>query len=117
MAGGQQEYIWQMSGNDGPDLEWEYVPIPDTIPPPPPVKEENLPRVECILECIQYGGIKDELGALPKTRMEEPMYCARYIFLFFLFFSHKNIYIYTIYIYTTGPVSDMKGLSVARFGR
>ena len=99
MAGGQQEYIWQMSGNDGPDLEWEYVPIPDTIPPPPPVKEVNLPRIEYILECIQYGGIKDELGALPKTRMEEPVYSARYIFLFFYSLVIKTFtYIQYIYI-------------------
>ena len=62
MAGDQQEYIWQMSGNDGPDVEWEYVPIPT----PPPVEEGNLPRVECILECIQIGGIN-----------EQPMYDAR----------------------------------------
>ena len=66
MAGEQQEYIWPMSGNDGPDVEWEHVPIPGPIPPPPPVKEGKLPRVECILECIQLGGIKDEKGALPQ---------------------------------------------------
>ena len=72
-----------MSGNDGPDVEWEHVPIPDPIPdpipPPPPVKEGKLPRVECILECIQLGGVKDEKGALPKTPKEEPMYFVRYI--------------------------------------
>ena len=75
MEGEKQEWNWPMSGNDGPDVEWEHVPIPDPIPdpipPPPPVKEDNkgegkLPRVECILECIQIGGIK-----------EQPMYFAR----------------------------------------
>ena len=81
MAGEKQEWNWPMSGNDGPDVEWEHVPIPDPIPdpipPPPPVKEGKLPRVECILECIQLGGIKDEKGALQKTPMEQPMYFAR----------------------------------------
>ena len=73
MDGGHQEYMWQLSGNDGPDLEWEYVPIPGTKPTPPPVKEVILPRIEYMLECSQYEGT-------PNTRMEEPVYSARYIF-------------------------------------
>ena len=86
MAGGQQEYIWQLSGNDGPDVEWEYVPIPGPSPPPPPVKEVNLPRIEYILECSQYEGT-------PNTRMEEPVYSARYIsFIIYSLVINKIIY-------------------------
>ena len=95
MDGGHQEYMWQLSGNDGPDVEWEYVPIPGPSPPPPPVKEVNLPRIEYILECIQYG------GNTPKTRMEEPVYSARYIFFIFHSLVIKTFtYIQYIYIYS-----------------
>ena len=82
MAGEKEEWNWPMSGNEGPDVEWEHVPIPDPIPPPSSissnekedgVKEDNKGEGELpSVEGIQLGGGKEEKGALPKTPKEEP---------------------------------------------
>ena len=86
-SGEVEDWNWPKSGQEGPDVEWEHVPIPPVSPPSPitsnifipPIssketddnkgeekKEQKLPSVEG----IQLEG-EDEKGALPKVRTFE----------------------------------------------
>ena len=88
MAGEKEDWNWPISGNDGPDVEWEHVPIPPPSPissnifnPPISSKEkednkgEKLPNVEG----IQLGGEEEEKGALPKVKSPKVRTFERYI--------------------------------------
>ena len=88
MAGEKEDWNWPISGNDGPDVEWEHVPIPPPSPissnifnPPISSKEkednkgEKLPSVEG----IQLGGEEEEKGALPKVKSPKVRTFERYI--------------------------------------
>ena len=83
MAGEKEDWNWPISGNDGPDVEWEHVPIPPPSPissnifnPPisskekeDGVKEDNKGEKLPSVEGIQLGGGKEEKGALPKVKL------------------------------------------------
>ena len=94
MAGEKEDWNWPISGNDGPDVEWEHVPIPPPSPISsnifiPPIssketednkgeegqKEQKLPSVEG----IQLGGEEEEKGALPKVKSPKVRTFERYI--------------------------------------
>ena len=94
MAGENEDWNWPISGQDGPDVEWEHVPIPPPSPISsnifiPPIssketednkgeegqKEQKLPSVEG----IQLGGEEEEKGALPKVKSPKVRTFERYI--------------------------------------
>ena len=74
-SGENEDFSWPMSGQDGPDFEWEHVPfeipVPIEIPPISPISSKELPSVKG----IQLGGEDtedtEEEKPLPKVRTFE----------------------------------------------